>query len=101
MRLLMDDGVSEAPTRKNILNAVDWLVEGAQSGDSLFFHYSGHGSDRPKKAAPAPLGSPKTIFGAVFRHCFKDRRKKLKRSENHCVYCFFIACLLLLHIARL
>ena len=50
MRLLMDDGVSEAPTRQNILNAVDWLVEGAQSGDSLFFHYSGHGGQEVRDA---------------------------------------------------
>jgi hypothetical protein len=32
------------PTRRNILNALGWLVSDAQPGDSLFFHYSGHGS---------------------------------------------------------
>lgn len=32
------------PTRKNMTNACKWLVNGVQPGDSLFFHYSGHGS---------------------------------------------------------
>ncbi|KAL9187784.1 hypothetical protein ACHAXT_006162 [Thalassiosira profunda] len=31
------------PTRQNILNAFRWLRKGAQAGDSLIFHYSGHG----------------------------------------------------------
>lgn len=32
------------PTKRNIRDALRWLVEGSQSGDSLVFHYSGHGS---------------------------------------------------------
>jgi len=31
------------PTYENIINGMRWLVNGAKSGDSLFFHYSGHG----------------------------------------------------------
>lgn len=31
------------PTRKNILAAFRWLRDGAKCGDSLIFHYSGHG----------------------------------------------------------
>lgn len=31
-------------TREGILGGLDWLVEGAQAGDVLVFHYSGHGS---------------------------------------------------------
>lgn len=31
------------PTRANILNGMKWLVQGAKAGDSLVFHYSGHG----------------------------------------------------------
>lgn len=42
-RVLLDDGSHEQPTRENIMKAMDWLVEGAEAGDSLFFHYSGHG----------------------------------------------------------
>ncbi|KAL5564075.1 hypothetical protein UlMin_033822 [Ulmus minor] len=32
------------PTKRNIQMAMRWLVEGCQPGDSLVFHYSGHGS---------------------------------------------------------
>lgn len=34
------------PTKHNILMALQWLVQGCQSGDSLVFHYSGHGSQQ-------------------------------------------------------
>lgn len=36
----------DRPTRENILNAFKWLVDGAQPGDALFFHYSGHGGQQ-------------------------------------------------------
>ncbi|TQD78068.1 hypothetical protein C1H46_036381 [Malus baccata] len=32
------------PTKQNIRLALQWLVQGCQSGDSLVFHFSGHGS---------------------------------------------------------
>ncbi|PRQ57128.1 putative Caspase-like domain-containing protein [Rosa chinensis] len=32
------------PYKNNIRMALDWLVQGCQPGDSLVFHYSGHGS---------------------------------------------------------
>ncbi|XP_057495441.1 metacaspase-1-like isoform X1 [Actinidia eriantha] len=35
------------PTKYNIRMALQWLVQGCQSGDSLVFHYSGHGSQLP------------------------------------------------------
>ncbi|RKP09323.1 peptidase C14, caspase domain-containing protein, partial [Thamnocephalis sphaerospora] len=31
------------PTRQNITRRLKWLVKDAEPGDSLFFHYSGHG----------------------------------------------------------
>lgn len=31
-------------TTKNIMDRLEWLVEGAQPGDVLYFHFSGHGS---------------------------------------------------------
>uniref|UniRef100_I2CPA5 Metacaspase n=1 Tax=Nannochloropsis gaditana (strain CCMP526) TaxID=1093141 RepID=I2CPA5_NANGC len=45
IKVLTDEPASgnEPPTRTNILDALRWLVEGATAGDSLFFHYSGHG----------------------------------------------------------
>ncbi|KAJ1296824.1 hypothetical protein BS78_01G332300 [Paspalum vaginatum] len=34
---------SRVPTRQSLLLAMRWLVEGSRSGDSLVFHFSGHG----------------------------------------------------------
>ncbi|PIM99466.1 Metacaspase involved in regulation of apoptosis [Handroanthus impetiginosus] len=34
------------PTKHNIRMAMFWLVQGCQSGDSLVFHFSGHGSQQ-------------------------------------------------------
>ncbi|KAK4792508.1 hypothetical protein SAY86_022943 [Trapa natans] len=34
------------PTRQNMINAMRWLVQGCQPGDSLVFHFSGHGSQK-------------------------------------------------------
>eukprot|EP00922_Rhytidocystis_sp_ex-Travisia-forbesii_P034755 GHVS01051603.1.p1 GENE.GHVS01051603.1~~GHVS01051603.1.p1 ORF type:complete len:396 (-),score=84.99 GHVS01051603.1:256-1443(-) len=36
--------VDGQPTRDGILSGFDWLTEEAASGDSLFLHYSGHGT---------------------------------------------------------
>ncbi len=40
IRMLTD----QSATTQNILDRLEWLVEDAQPGDTLFFHYSGHGS---------------------------------------------------------
>jgi len=34
-------------TRSGIINGLKWLLRGNKSGDILFFHYSGHGSQVP------------------------------------------------------
>lgn len=34
------------PNKQNIRMAMHWLVQGCQPGDSLVFHYSGHGSQQ-------------------------------------------------------
>ncbi|WJZ84561.1 hypothetical protein VitviT2T_004161 [Vitis vinifera] len=49
IRILTEDQPKEedTPTRKNIENALRWLVEDCQSGDSLVFYFSGHGLRQP------------------------------------------------------
>ena len=49
MRVLVDDGEDGhiMPTRQCILEAIQWLVTDVKEGDSLFFHYSGHGAQVP------------------------------------------------------
>ncbi|KAL2342096.1 hypothetical protein Fmac_010036 [Flemingia macrophylla] len=48
IRLLTDDPEEKnplrIPTKYNMRMAMRWLVEGCRSGDSLVFHFSGHGS---------------------------------------------------------
>ena len=34
-------------TKKGILSQLKWLIEGAEAGDQLLFHYSGHGAQAP------------------------------------------------------
>ena len=34
-------------TKKGIIAQINWLLEGAQPGDQLLFHYSGHGAQMP------------------------------------------------------
>ena len=47
MMTLTDDNKADGlPTKTNIINGMKWLVKNAQSGDSLFLHYSGHGGSQ-------------------------------------------------------
>jgi len=51
-RVLLDDEgwpADRRPTKANIVKAMQWLVEGVQTGDALFLHYSGHGGREPAK----------------------------------------------------
>jgi hypothetical protein len=43
IRMLTDDSA----TTQNILERLEWLVDDAQPGDVLYFHYSGHGAQMP------------------------------------------------------
>jgi hypothetical protein len=49
------------PTRYNIHMAMVWLVQGCQPGDSLVFHYSGHGSQQRDYAGEEQDGYNETI----------------------------------------
>ncbi|KNE65636.1 hypothetical protein AMAG_09619 [Allomyces macrogynus ATCC 38327] len=61
--ILTDDqpGLSGQPTRHNILKAMDWLVHKARPNDSLFLHYSGHGSHTKDQTGDEADGQDETI----------------------------------------
>jgi hypothetical protein len=40
---MITDNSAIKPTRKNILDGINWLVSGLRKGEHVFFHYSGHG----------------------------------------------------------
>ena len=41
---LLTDETAVKPTRKNVLDAIAWLVNNLQPGDTTCFYYSGHGA---------------------------------------------------------
>ncbi|KAI8922442.1 caspase domain-containing protein [Powellomyces hirtus] len=63
MIVLTDDNPNMhfRPLRQNILQAMQWLVAGAKAGDSLFFHFSGHGSQQTDKDGDESDGTDETI----------------------------------------
>eukprot|EP00760_Papus_ankaliazontas_P013310 PhM_4_TR15688/c3_g1_i1/m.323 len=63
--ILVDDpsfpGRNGDPTRANITAAFDWLCQGLVAGDTLFFHYSGHGSQEPDEDGDESDGYDETL----------------------------------------
>ena len=50
-----------------MMNAIEWLIKGAKPGDSLFFHYSGHGSQVKDKDGDEIDGLDETILPVDFQ----------------------------------
>lgn len=68
MRILTDDGRGHSmPTRQNILNSMRWLAQGAQPGDVLFFHFSGHGAQQEDPNCMEEDGYDETICPCDFQ----------------------------------
>ncbi|CAA6658830.1 unnamed protein product [Spirodela intermedia] len=62
--LVLTDGEGNprrTPTRENILEAMRWLVSGCRRGDSLVFHFSGHGSQLADKDGDELDGYDETL----------------------------------------
>ncbi|KAA8494504.1 Metacaspase-1 [Porphyridium purpureum] len=56
-----------APTRYNIIDALRWLIGGVTAGDSLFFHFSGHGSQVRDTNGDEEDGYDETILPVDFQ----------------------------------
>ncbi|KIR35949.1 metacaspase-1 [Cryptococcus deuterogattii MMRL2647] len=67
--MLTDDARNsrQIPTRANILAAMQWLVQGAQPNDSLFFHYSGHGGQTQDLDGDEDDGYDEVIYPVDFK----------------------------------
>jgi hypothetical protein len=63
MVVLTDDSSTREgmPTRANMLSALRWLVSDAQLGDSLLFHFSGHGGQKRDTDGDEDDGMDETI----------------------------------------
>ncbi|KAK3447415.1 hypothetical protein EUGRSUZ_A02943 [Eucalyptus grandis] len=55
------------PTKQNIRMAMQWLVQGCRPGDSLVFHYSGHGSQQRNYTGDEVDGFDETLCPSDFR----------------------------------
>ncbi|XP_059637440.1 metacaspase-1-like [Cornus florida] len=55
------------PTKKNMRMAMFWLVQGCQPGDSLLFHYSGHGSQQVNHSGEELDGYDETLCPLDFQ----------------------------------
>jgi hypothetical protein len=49
------------PTKHNIRMAMYWLLQGSQPGDSLVFHYSGHGAQQRSYSGDEADGMDETF----------------------------------------
>ncbi|KAK7055818.1 peptidase C14, caspase domain-containing protein [Favolaschia claudopus] len=58
IEVLIDDGIAGhlQPDRQSIIHGIDSLVRKTRSGDSLFFHYSGHTIQVPNQNNPEEDG---------------------------------------------
>lgn len=68
--LQLTDDTAIQPTLNNIVFAIRWLVSGAQDGDELYFHYSGHGSQHRATKESMPYeedGMDETIVPIDFQ----------------------------------
>ncbi|EIW73865.1 hypothetical protein CONPUDRAFT_68240, partial [Coniophora puteana RWD-64-598 SS2] len=67
--LLMDETTlpRRMPTRKNMIDAMRWLVKDAQAHDSLFFHYSGRGGQIQDKEGVSPNGLNEVIYPVDYK----------------------------------
>lgn len=69
MVVLTDDTTDPRfmPTKENIFKYFKWLVDGAQPGDSLFLHYSGHGGTSRDADGDEQDGFDETIIPVDFQ----------------------------------
>ncbi|KAH9321054.1 hypothetical protein KI387_015693, partial [Taxus chinensis] len=55
------------PTKHNMRMALFWLTQGCQPGDSLVFHYSGHGSQQRNRTGDEVDGFDETLLPLDFQ----------------------------------
>ena len=86
------------PTMENIKNKINWLISNNNSGDTLVFHYSGHGSNIKDKNKDETDKKDETIVPLDFETkgditddwLFANMVSKIEENVN--LYCFFDCC---------
>ena len=71
VKMLADDQTDPylIPTRQGIMNGLAWLVQGMQvnDGTTVFFHFSGHGSQEPDENGDEVDGMDETIVPTDYK----------------------------------
>jgi len=63
---LRDDNPQTMPTKANVLAGFKWLTQGAEAGDELFLHYSGHGGQQEDTSGDEQYGKDDTLIPCDF-----------------------------------
>eukprot|EP00760_Papus_ankaliazontas_P002519 PhM_4_TR11060/c0_g1_i1/m.90721 len=68
-RVLTDDQQdwTSTPTKRNIIEAMRWLIDGAVDGDALFMHYSGHGTSVPDRDGDEDDGKDEALVPSDYK----------------------------------
>ncbi|KAJ7106413.1 caspase domain-containing protein [Mycena crocata] len=80
--VLTDDSphARSQPTRRNIIDAMRWLVRDARPHDALFFHYSGHGGQTRDRDGDEVDGYDEVIYPLDYKrsgHIVDDEMHEL------------------------
>lgn len=81
--LIMTDDMPDPmrlPTRYNMFLGFQWLLTGMKPGDSLVFHYSGHGSQQPDYSGEEPDGKNETLCPLDFKRAGEIVDDELNRQ---------------------
>lgn len=73
MRVLMDDNRHEEPTASNIYRAMDWITSVSEPGDTVWFHYSGHGGRLVDDDGDEADGYDETLCPIDYEHAGQIR----------------------------
>lgn len=96
--ILLTDEEKDKPVSKNIKDKIKWLVSNTVAGDTLVFHYSGHGSNVKDKNKDESDKQDESIIPLDFETAgeiiddwlFENLVNKVLKDVN--LYCFFDSC---------
>ncbi len=92
---LITDNTPIKPTRTNILNAFTKLLSNAQAGDTLFFHFSGHGTQTADVNRDELEGYDEAIVSSDLRLIVDDELNTIIRTylkSGVTLYAVFDSC---------
>ena len=92
---LITDNTNQKPKYNIIINEFKNLLKNAKSGDTIFFFYSGHGSNTLDKSGDEKTGNDQMIIPCDFKCILDDDLKKIINNnlkKNVTLIAFFDSC---------